>query len=177
MKSFKDIYKGSENKIAGIAAAPGIVIGEVYLFTKEKLEISKADITDVEEAKINFHEALTRSKKELTKVFAIARDRMGDTRAAIFEAQLMILDDPILIGNIIKRIESIAFVNISSWESIKQAIDDCEVESVWQLHNRTVRAKLKNGEELAAVEPELDDIIDLAIAAEPKCGEILMGTE
>ena len=30
---------------------------------------------------------------------------MGDTRAAIFEAQLMILDDPILIGNIIKRIE------------------------------------------------------------------------
>ena len=105
MKSFKDIYKGSENKIAGIAAAPGIVIGEVYLFTKEKLEISKADITDVEEAKINLHEALARSKKELTKVFAIAKDRMGDTRAAIFEAQLMILDDPILIGNIIKRIE------------------------------------------------------------------------
>ena len=105
MKSFKDIYKGSENKIAGIAAAPGIVIGEVYLFTKEKLKISKADITDVEEAKINLHEALARSKKELTKVFAIAKDRMGDTRAAIFEAQLMILDDPILIGNIIKRIE------------------------------------------------------------------------
>ncbi len=105
MKSFKDIYRGSENKIAGIAAAPGIVIGEVYLFTKEKLKISKADITDVEEAKINLHEALARSKKELTKVFAIARDRMGDTRAAIFEAQLMILDDPILIGNIIKRIE------------------------------------------------------------------------
>ncbi len=105
MKSFKDIYIGSENKIAGIAAAPGIVIGEVYLFTKEKLKISKADITDVEEAKINLHEALARSKKELTKVFAIARDRMGDTRAAIFEAQLMILDDPILIGNIIKRIE------------------------------------------------------------------------
>ena len=105
MKSFKDIYKGSENKIAGIAAAPGIVIGEIYLFTKEKLKISKADITDVEEAKINLHEALARSKKELTKVFAIARDRMGDTRAAIFEAQLMILDDPILIGNIIKRIE------------------------------------------------------------------------
>ncbi|MCH8034557.1 MAG: phosphoenolpyruvate--protein phosphotransferase [Bacteroidetes bacterium] len=105
MKSFKDIYKGSENKIAGIAAAPGIVIGEVYLFTKEKLEISKADITDVEEAKINFHEALARSKKELMKVFAIAKDRMGVTRAAIFEAQLMILDDPILIGNILKRIE------------------------------------------------------------------------
>lgn len=105
MKLFKDIYQSSENKIAGIAAAPGIVIGEVYLFTKEKLEISKADITDVEEAKTNFHEALERSKKELTKVFEIARDRMGDSRAAIFEAQLMILDDPVLIDNILKRIE------------------------------------------------------------------------
>jgi len=105
MKSFEYIYKGSENKIAGIACAPGIVIGEVYLFTKEKLEISKADITDVEEAKQNFHEALERSKKELTKIFAIAKDRMGDTRAGIFEAQLMILDDPVLIGNILKRIE------------------------------------------------------------------------
>jgi phosphotransferase system enzyme I (PtsI) len=105
MKSFKEIYKGSDNKIAGIAAAPGIVIGEVYLFTKEKLEISKADITDLEEAKINFQEALERSKKELTKVFAIAKDRMGEARAAIFEAQLMILDDPVLIENILTRIK------------------------------------------------------------------------
>ncbi len=64
-----------------------------------------------------------------------------------------------------------------SWETIKQAINNCEVESVWQTHARTVGAKLKNGEELAAVEPKLDDIIDLAIAAESKCGEILMGTE
>ena len=63
------------------------------------------------------------------------------------------------------------------WSAIKQAVANCEVESVWQTHDRTVSAKLKNGEELAAVEPELDDVIDLAIAAEPQCGEILMGTE
>jgi len=63
------------------------------------------------------------------------------------------------------------------WLAIKQAITNCEVESVWQTHDRIVKAKLKNGEELAAIEPELDDIIDLAIAAEPQCGEILMGTE
>ena len=106
MKSFKDIYKSAENKISGIAAAPGIVIGEVYLFTKEKLEINKDNIANVEEAKKNLAEALERSKKELTKIFAIARERMGETRAAIFEAQLMILDDPVLIGNINKRLET-----------------------------------------------------------------------
>jgi phosphoenolpyruvate-protein phosphotransferase (PTS system enzyme I) len=105
MKSFKDIYKKSENKITGIAAAPGIVIGQVYVFSKEKLEISKAPITDVEESIKNFHEALKQSKKELNKIFDIAREKMDEVRAAIFEAQVMILDDPILIGNIETRID------------------------------------------------------------------------
>ena len=97
MKSFKEIYQKSENKIAGIAAAPGIVIAEAYLVTKEKLEVSKADITDVEKARQDLIEALAKSKKELKKIFAFAREKMDDVRAAIFEAQLMILDDPILI--------------------------------------------------------------------------------
>jgi hypothetical protein len=65
----------------------------------------------------------------------------------------------------------------TEWLAIKQAIANCEVESVWQTHTRMVGAELKNGEELTAVEPELDDIIDLAIAVTEKCGEILMGTE
>ena len=65
----------------------------------------------------------------------------------------------------------------AEWLAIKQAIANCEVESVWQAHDRSVSAKLKNGEKLVSVEPELDDIIDLAIAAEPECGKILMGTE
>jgi hypothetical protein len=35
MKNFKHIYKEATNKVQGIAAAPGIVIGKVYLFTKD----------------------------------------------------------------------------------------------------------------------------------------------
>ena len=106
MKSFTNIYKNSENKIIGIAAAPGIVIGKAYLFTKEKLNISKAPITNSEEAISNFEEALKQSKKELNKIFGIAREKMDDVRSAIFEAQLMILDDPILLDNIEKRIKA-----------------------------------------------------------------------
>jgi hypothetical protein len=87
--------------------------------------------------------------------------------------------------NVIKRIEKIAldwlnsdqWSGIDTWESIKQSLIRCEVEKVWQTHDRIVTVKLKNGEELSTTEPELDDIIDLAIIAEEKCGKILMGTE
>ena len=106
MKTFKDIYRQAENKIAGIAAAPGIIIGEAYLYTKEKLQISKADIDDIEKAKSDLVEAIAKSKKELNKIFTIAREKMDEIRAAIFEAQLMILDDPILLDEITRRIES-----------------------------------------------------------------------
>jgi phosphotransferase system enzyme I (PtsI) len=106
VKSFRQIFLEAENKIAGIAAAPGIVIGKAYLFTKEKIDINRGEITDIEEAKKNLLEALNKSKKELNKILGIAREKMGDERAAIFEAQIMILDDPILIGNIIDRIET-----------------------------------------------------------------------
>jgi phosphoenolpyruvate-protein phosphotransferase (PTS system enzyme I) len=106
LKSFKQIFNEAENKIAGIAAAPGIVISKVYLFTKEKIKINDGKISDAEEAVANFYEALAKSKKELNKIFSIAKEKMEATRAAIFEAQVMILDDPILIENIIKRVRS-----------------------------------------------------------------------
>ena len=106
MKSFRQIFIESEKKIAGIAAAPGIVIGKAFLYSKEKIDVNKGEITDLDEAKKNLEEALNKSKKELNKILGIAREKMGDERAAIFEAQIMILDDPVLIGNIIKRIEN-----------------------------------------------------------------------
>jgi len=105
LKSFKDIYRQAENKISGLAAAPGIIIGEAYLYTKEKLQINKADIDDIEKAKNDLVDAIAKSKKELNKIFVFARERMDEVRAAIFEAQLMILDDPILLDEIIGRIE------------------------------------------------------------------------
>lgn len=106
MKTFKQIYKTSGNKLNGIAAAPGIVIAKAYLFTKEKLEVNHSDINDIADAKHNLEEAIAKSKKELTKIFSIAKEKMSSSQSAIFEAQLMILDDPVLLGKINKRIET-----------------------------------------------------------------------
>ncbi len=106
MKSFRQIFLEADKKISGIAAAPGIVIGKAYLFMKEKIDVNRGEITDIDEAISNLKEALNKSRKELNKILGIAREKMGDERASIFEAQIMILDDPVLLANIQKRIET-----------------------------------------------------------------------
>ncbi|MEW6196935.1 MAG: phosphoenolpyruvate--protein phosphotransferase [Bacteroidota bacterium] len=94
------------NILKGIAAAPGISIAEAFIYKKEKEEISSDIISDIDDALINLDNALTQSKKELRKIFSLAVDKLGEKRAAIFEAQIMILDDPVLISSIKNRISS-----------------------------------------------------------------------
>ncbi|MBI1939594.1 MAG: phosphoenolpyruvate--protein phosphotransferase [Ignavibacteriales bacterium] len=94
----------TETKLKGIAAAPGISIAGAFLYKKEKEEITDGNITDLEEALVNLDIALAQSKKELRKIFALAVDKLGEKRAAIFEAQIMILDDPVLIASLKERI-------------------------------------------------------------------------
>jgi phosphoenolpyruvate-protein phosphotransferase (PTS system enzyme I) len=106
MKGLKEIVKKANNTVAGVAAAPGIVIGKAHLFHKEVLAINDQNIIDVEEAVENFREALGKAKKELTKIFDLAHEKMGTERSGIFSAQLMILDDPVLQESIEKRIRA-----------------------------------------------------------------------
>jgi hypothetical protein len=78
---------------------------------------------------------------------------------------------------LIKRIENYAFINISNWNSIKQAVADCEIKSIMQTHSLEVSATFKDGKTMTAQEPEIDDIFDIINQYKDKCGEILMGTE
>lgn len=94
------------NILTGIAAAPGLSISKAYLYQKETEEINEDIIENVDEAIAALDEALEKSKKELTKILGMAVDKLGEKRAAIFEAQIMILDDPVLISAIKKRIQT-----------------------------------------------------------------------
>jgi len=68
-------------------------------------------------------------------------------------------------------------VEVRSWELVREAVINCEAERVFQSHDLNVKVLLKNGSEITAVEPQIDDIINLAVEAQPKCGRIIMATE
>lgn len=164
MKSFKEVISKADNKIAGIAAAPGIVIGKSYLFTKEKIKISKSPISDINEALKNLDEALAQSKKEMNKIFNIAKEKMDEARAAIFEAHIMILDDNILLDSIRKRIvdekiqpEYIVASEISKYQEIMgrasehymkeraQDIEDIKNRIIRNLQKKRWQSKIEKG--------------------------------
>jgi phosphoenolpyruvate-protein phosphotransferase (PTS system enzyme I) len=92
--------------IRGIPAAPGIAMGTAYLYSKHIPHIDMKAIveSDVEAEKERVRTANTRSEKELQKILAFAEQKLGSQSAKIFEAQIMILNDTILMGTIEKRI-------------------------------------------------------------------------
>ena len=90
----------------GVAASPGITMGPAYLFIKEIPAVEERTVEtgaiDTELQRLD--RAIEKSSKELDKILAFARQKVGDAKAKIFEAQIMVLEDRILIDSIKKRI-------------------------------------------------------------------------
>jgi len=94
--------------LKGLAAAPGIAIGSAYLYSKEapSVEKKKIDAGELETEVQRLRNANARSEKELQKILAFAEQKLGSQHAKIFEAQIMILNDAVLMGAVEKRIAS-----------------------------------------------------------------------
>jgi phosphotransferase system enzyme I (PtsI) len=101
-----DTAAGQEIVLKGVAAAPGISCGPAYLYSKLIPRIEEKSITaeEVESEIGRLRSANARSEKELQKIHAFAEQKLGSQNARIFEAQIMILADAILMGAIEKRI-------------------------------------------------------------------------
>jgi phosphotransferase system enzyme I (PtsI) len=124
---------GTETIIKGIAAAPGIAIGPVYLYSKQAIraqikpiESSEAD-TEIE----RLRSAIARAQKELQKILAFAQQKLEPEDTKIIEAQVMILGDSILMNTIEKRIrtelknaEFIVFDEISKYRRLMLSAPD-----------------------------------------------------
>ena len=83
----------------GTGASPGIAIGKVLVVEHGELEIQKVSISNIEEEVARLDKAVEVSKEELTKVKEKALLELGEHEAEIFEAHLLVLEDPELIDS------------------------------------------------------------------------------
>ncbi|MGC9056022.1 MAG: phosphoenolpyruvate--protein phosphotransferase [Candidatus Saccharicenans sp.] len=94
-------------RLRGIGVSPGIAMGEISLSERVVFTSRREAIEDdqVEEELKRLHRAIERTRNELKELKDHIQERMGEQQAFIFDAHLMILDDPVLISNLEKMIK------------------------------------------------------------------------
>lgn len=86
--------------LKGIAASDGIAVAPAYLLVEPDLSYSKTNVSDVESELARYHEAIKVSTAEVEKIRDSAKTSLGEEEAQVFEAHLMILNDPEFTGAI-----------------------------------------------------------------------------
>lgn len=90
----------------GIGASDGIAISKVYLLIEPDLSYSNDKISDVAAEVEKFQNAINQSKVELMQIRNNAEVALGADKAAIFDAHLLVLEDPELISPIEDNIKN-----------------------------------------------------------------------
>ncbi|OAH53617.1 MULTISPECIES: phosphoenolpyruvate--protein phosphotransferase [Bacillaceae] len=92
--------------LKGIAASDGIAFAKAYRLLEPDLTVEKRTESDTAAEVKRFRAALKKSETELEVIKEKARRDLGDDKAAIFEAHLLVLNDPELTGPIEEKIKS-----------------------------------------------------------------------
>ncbi|NMD71895.1 phosphoenolpyruvate--protein phosphotransferase [Bacillus sp. DNRA2] len=88
------------NVLMGIAASSGIAIAKAYRLVEPDLSFEKKTVSNVDQEVERFRAALTKAKEELGDIRDRANRELGADKAAIFDAHLLVLSDPELVGPI-----------------------------------------------------------------------------
>ncbi|WP_318617271.1 phosphoenolpyruvate--protein phosphotransferase [Sporosarcina sp. YIM B06819] len=106
--------------LKGIAASSGIAIAKAYCLVEPDLSFSKKTIEDSAAEVARFQSALAISKSELEAIRDIAEKELGADDAAIFNAHVLVLTDPELIGPIEEKITA---DNVNAEFALKETTD------------------------------------------------------
>lgn len=88
----------------GTGASPGVALGKALVIEHSELNIEKKNIENVESEVEKLQAAVEQSKIELEQVKERAKVELGEHEAEIFEAHLLVLQDPELIDQTISKI-------------------------------------------------------------------------
>ena len=86
--------------LKGIAASDGVAVAKAYLLVQPDLSFSKVNVEDTAAEEARLDEALAKSTAELQQIRDKAAQSLGEAEAQVFDAHLMVLSDPEMIGQI-----------------------------------------------------------------------------
>ena len=106
--------------LQGIAASDGIAIAKVYTLTEPDLTVAKVTVEDSEKEVSRLDDALAASIKDVELIKETALKNLGEEEAQVFDAHLMVLSDPELIGQVK---DSITSNKVNAESALKEVTD------------------------------------------------------
>ncbi|WP_375179192.1 phosphoenolpyruvate-utilizing N-terminal domain-containing protein, partial [Enterococcus rotai] len=91
--------------LKGIAASDGVAIAKAYLLVQPDLSFDKKSVDDTSAEESRLDAALAKSTTELQAIREKAAQSLGEEEAQVFDAHLMVLADPEMIGQIKQNIQ------------------------------------------------------------------------
>lgn len=93
-------------KVTGIAASDGYAKAKVYQLVEPDLTIKRTSVDDVDAEIDRLDQAIEKSVAELKKIREIAAESLGEDEAQVFDAHVMVLEDPELVSQVEDKIKS-----------------------------------------------------------------------
>ena len=92
--------------LKGIAASDGVAVAKAYLLVQPDLSFETITVEDTNAEEARLDAALTASQNELSVIRENAVASLGEEAAAVFDAHLMVLSDPEMVGQIKETIRA-----------------------------------------------------------------------
>ncbi|MCI6735517.1 phosphoenolpyruvate--protein phosphotransferase [Aerococcus viridans] len=107
-------------KLTGIAASDGIAIAKAFLVEEPDLSFEISKSNDSQQEKERLAKAIADSKVEIEKIKAVAAKSLSEEEAQVFDAHLMVLEDPELQQAYTQRIDD---ETLNAESAVRQTAD------------------------------------------------------
>ena len=107
-------------KLTGIAASDGVAIAKAFLVEEPDLSFEISKSNDSQQEKERLAKAIADSKVEIEKIKAVAAKSLSEEEAQVFDAHLMVLEDPELQQAYTQKIED---ETLNAQSAVRQTAD------------------------------------------------------
>jgi phosphotransferase system enzyme I (PtsI) len=137
-----EIIENNSITLNGIAASPGIVIGEAYVISPMEQGISQKNIRpeDVEEEIGRFKEAIKKTRDQLQEVKNRLHQKFGTRMSRIFDSHLLILEDVLAVE---KTVESVRTDKVSAEYAFTRAISEV-IDTLMEVEDDYLRERVSD---------------------------------
>ncbi|MCC5663292.1 phosphoenolpyruvate--protein phosphotransferase [Nostoc sp. CHAB 5784] len=113
-----EVTPATHGELSGIAASAGVAIAPVVHYQPTHIQITEYHVDDPDTEWQRIQAAIHTARQEIQAIFSQASLQIGDAEAAIFDAQLLFLEDPVLLEAAKERIFEHHINAEAAWQAV-----------------------------------------------------------